>query len=223
VLSNALPDAAQATSFVTAIVTGRCQLDADDHELTNKPYLSSFKKYADEEPTSADRNALNIDLYSASDRAAAVLWGSLVDRAVERLIRTAMRPKGVDDIFDHNGPCGSFSNKIQIAYALELFGTKTRHDLNLIRTLRNGFAHSRKPMRFTTPVVRKICDRLMFPDFPNVTLSFEMLDKTPKRKLPNASDKKHPRTRYFTTCNEIARRIWYVRGGSGDEDLNELP
>ncbi len=149
--------------------------------MADKPYLSDFKKFADEAPTNAHRRAQEVELYSASDRAAAVLLASLLERSLETLLRTVMRPNGINDIFDYNGPCGGFSTKTQMAYALSLIGKKTRHDLNLVRVLRNGFAHSRRPMKFTAPAVQRMCARLLFPDFPNVFLNFDMLNKTDLR------------------------------------------
>jgi hypothetical protein len=129
----------------------------NEDDLSGKAYITALKNYGKGEPTNADIRALNVEIYSATDRAAAVLLGSLAERAVERLLRRKMRHQGVESLFDFHGPCGAFSDKIQIAYAFELIGPKTKHDLDLIRLLRNEFAHTRMPMRFTTPVVREVC------------------------------------------------------------------
>jgi hypothetical protein len=69
-------------------------------------------------------------------------------------------------LFEFEGALGTFSSKIVVAYALRLIGPVTRADLDLIRFLRNEFAHSRIPFGFTTPEVRAVCDRFKIVDLP---------------------------------------------------------
>jgi hypothetical protein len=163
------------------------------------------------------------ELYAGPDRAAGVVLASMVERSLGHLLRLRMRPEGIGDLFDHEGLLGTFGAKAQMCYALQLIGPKTRHDLTIIRVLRNQFAHSRKPIKFTTAVVKTACRHLMLPDEEGVFLSFNMLQKTPMRRLRAASNKNHPRTRYFTACNEIAQRIYFIRGGAQALPVNQLP
>lgn len=44
-------------------------------------------------------------------------------------------------LFRHNGPLSTFSARLDMAFALYLIGEKTRHDLDIIRDIRNDFAH----------------------------------------------------------------------------------
>lgn len=191
--------------------------------MSQPTFLRNLKRFGSEEPTTKDIRALEAELYSGPDRTAGVVLASLVERSLGRLLRSSMRSDGVEDLFEPEGLMGTFSAKIKIAYALNLIGPTTRHDLNIIRSLRNQFAHSRRPIRFTTPVVRIACQHLSIPDLPGVTLSFRMLEKTPRNKLRAAADKSHPRTRFFTSCNEIAQRIYLVRTDDKNDALNQLP
>lgn len=191
--------------------------------MSDPGYLRNLRKFGAGEPTKENITALERELYSGPDRAAAVVLASLVERSLGHLLRLSMREEGIGDIFDSDGLLGSFGAKIQICYALKLIGPTTRHDLTIIRVLRNQFAHSRKPIRFSTDVVKTACQHLSIPDLPGVTLSFSMVDKTPRRRLKAAIDKDHPRTRFFTACNEIARRIYFVRTGDKNDPINQLP
>jgi hypothetical protein len=190
--------------------------------MTDPRYLQELKKYGSGEPTEADIEALEAELYDGPDRGAAVVLGSLVERALERLLWNNMRKEGISELFKYGAPLGDFGSKVQIAYAFKLFGAETRKDLNIIRNLRNQFAHSRMPIAFTTPVVQACCDELVYPDAPGVTLSFKMINTVSEQRFEQASDKHHPRTRYFTSCNEIAQRIYFIRGGDNVLPINQL-
>lgn len=186
-------------------------------------YLTELKKYGSGDPTKDDIQALDNELYNGPDRAAAVVLGALVERSLAKLLRGRMREDGVEDIFKPAGLLGDFGAKINLGYALKLFGPQTRKDLNIIRHLRNQFAHSRKPIEFMTPVVKRCCDELTLPEEPGVHISFDYLNKVSDELLVHARNKNHPRTRFFISCNEIAQRIYFIRGGDPNDPRNELP
>jgi hypothetical protein len=60
------------------------------------------------------------------------------------------------DLFEGTAPLATFSAKIKIAYAMGIIGKLTRHDLEQIRALRNGFAHSTRRLTFDLPGVVSI-------------------------------------------------------------------
>ena len=85
-----------------------------------------------------------------------------LDDALEACIRAAFRPdQGMaDELFRPDGPLGSFSARIKLAYLLDLIEPTARKDLDCIRRIRNDFAHGRGDLRFTTPSVRDRCRQL---------------------------------------------------------------
>lgn len=191
--------------------------------MSEPTHIRNLKKYGSGDPTQQNIRAVEAEMYSGPDRGAALVLGALAERALEKLLRRGMRDSGVNELFDFGAPIGTFYAKIQVAFAFRLLGQTTRHDLNLIRHVRNQFAHSRQPIRFTTPEVRAVCDQFRLPDLPGVHLSFRMLNAVSHRRLRAASDSTHPRTRYFTACNEIAQRIYFIRTGDEADPLNQLP
>jgi hypothetical protein len=133
-------------------------------------YLETFKQYAKSLPSGEDRDVMEMEYYAEGDRACAILQAIWTELIVERTLRARLRFEGAAQIFDVNGPISTFSDKIIMAYGMGIFGKKTRHDLNLIRHLRNGSAHCRLPLRFNTPEVKLVCDHLLLPDIDSLAL-----------------------------------------------------
>jgi DNA-binding MltR family transcriptional regulator len=79
-----------------------------------------------------------------SERAAVVMGIALTDECLEptivKLLRTAKSKN--DDLFDPDRPIGSFSAKIKLAYRLGLIDDEFCSALNMLRKIRNDFAHS---------------------------------------------------------------------------------
>jgi hypothetical protein len=207
----------RAISFSSGGVSGGAS------NMSDPTYLTELKKYGAGDPTRDDIEALEIELYAGPDRAAAVVLGALAENSLAKLIRNKMRADGIEELFKPSGLLGDFAAKIQIGYALQLFGAQTRKDLNIIRHLRNQFAHSRMPIEFVTPVVKRCCDELTYPSLPEVHIPFNYLNKVSDYRLKEAADKSHPRTRYFISVNEIAQRIYFIRGEDDKDPRNNLP
>jgi hypothetical protein len=166
-------------------------------------YLVAFKGYTRSNPTPDQRPEMEREFYADSDRACGILQASWVELMVERTIRGRLRAEGASDIFDANGPLGTFSNKIMMAYSLGLFGRQTRHDLGLIRNMRNGFAHCQRPLRFQAPEIKGVCDNLALPDIDQVRAVPLFLYDREVEGGGQWHDKDHPRERYVICCYSI--------------------
>ena len=183
--------------------------------MAEKPaYLRKFRDLAKSDPKFEDVEALEAELYTlGNDRATAVLFGSFVDTSLERLLASKMRQDLSSEmrgnLFGPNGPLGTFSSKIALAYALKLVGPISHGDLELIRELRNQFAHSRMSFTFETPAVREVIARFRIPDQPKVFVPIRYLErfKDPAEREA-AADIKAPRTRFIVACHELAKRIF---------------
>jgi hypothetical protein len=192
--------------------------------------VRAFKSLADADPVNTDLSAIESELYrSGSDRAIAVMFGSYVETGLKRYLLSKLRDdldsNDRSKLFDFVGPLGDFASKITIAYAFTLIGPVTRSDLEIIRQLRNGFAHSRVSFNFDTPAVRAVCEHFQIVDQVGSDIPFNYLDKVPDGDVANAADKTHPKTRFVITCHNIAYRFhlatsWphLVRSPSQDDD-----
>jgi hypothetical protein len=97
-----------------------------------------------------------------SDRGCALVAAAWVDDALEECIRAGLRPeqKIADDLFEPLGLLGSFGARIKIAYMFGLIERYEYHDLEVIRRIRNDFAHVRQNLRFTTQHIKERCNDL---------------------------------------------------------------
>ncbi|WP_422373297.1 MltR family transcriptional regulator [Hoeflea sp.] len=103
----------------------------------------------------------------SDDRAAAIIVSTHLEDDLKEFILSKMVPltqSEIGEIFIGDSPISTFSAKINLAYALGLIGKQARHDLSLIRHIRNTFAHSRKPISFATNEVADTCKHLTLLD-----------------------------------------------------------
>src|SRR5262245_17334844 len=127
-------------------------------------YNSLFDEIAGE-----SRSLLN-DIAASTDRAAVITAAAVLDDLLKLILRARMLKdeKVVDETLD--GEIFSFAVRIDICYGLGLISDKERHDLHIIRKVRNTCAHSRKPVTFEDPSVR---DR-----WRNLTLASEFWNRS---------------------------------------------
>ena len=84
----------------------------------------------------------------------AILGCVIVEHDLDVLLRR--RFKRNDDetwksLQDEKGPLQTFYSKIVLGYAFKIYDEKVVKDLNIIRTIRNAFAHSRMLLNFEHP------------------------------------------------------------------------
>lgn len=163
---------------------------------------------------------------SGSHRATAVLWGSFVETNLEKYIASKMRPDLKSDdrkqLFDYEGAVGTFASKIIVAYALTFIGPITRFDLNLIRILRNEFAHSRVPFNFESREARAVCDQLKLVDLPGSLSPFDPFDRSSRDGMEYAQDMTHPKTRFIYSCHNASYRMYVIREGVPRDRFTDL-
>jgi hypothetical protein len=118
---------------------------------------------------------LSHELIRATDRAFVIVWCAVVEDNLRLWLVKNMRHLSSDDedkLFSGYGPLSSFSARIGVAFAFSLIGEKTKYKLNIIREIRNSFAHTGAPLSFGTPEVINVCrllDLSCLPDDPEQT------------------------------------------------------
>jgi DNA-binding MltR family transcriptional regulator len=97
-----------------------------------------------------------------TDRGCALVAAAWVDDALAAYVRAVLRPEQqlADQLFQSEGPLGTFSSHIKIAYMLGLIEQYEYKDLEIIRSIRNEFAHVRQNLRFTTQHIKARCNNL---------------------------------------------------------------
>jgi DNA-binding MltR family transcriptional regulator len=95
-----------------------------------------------------------------SDRGCVIFGTSRLEDDLEALLRACCLDdadavkKIVDPLFQGFAPFSSFFAKIQVSYAMGLISEETYTTLNLIRKIRNDFAHERNAVSFQSPKYR---------------------------------------------------------------------
>lgn len=109
----------------------------------------------------SDASRLAEDLEKETDRGAALLGAAFLDDVLDALLTAAFvdEPDVVGRLMGGGRPLESFGARAHLAYAMGLLGIDVYADINVIREIRNDFAH-RKPMSFKAPGVREKCQRL---------------------------------------------------------------
>lgn len=82
-------------------------------------------------------------LIRESERAAVVLAAARIDVDLERILKHVLHrhPGGTDSLFDSDRALGTFSAKIALAHRLGLIDEDFEHSLQMLRRIRNDFAH----------------------------------------------------------------------------------
>ncbi|CAG1770873.1 hypothetical protein BAC2_01338 [uncultured bacterium] len=95
--------------------------------------------------SASDWNAVLANEFAKeSDRAAVILTSAILERVLESLLCKRLAPPSdhPDELFQGRGPASGLSAKIAFAYRLGLISSGFRRDLDLIRRIRNEFAHN---------------------------------------------------------------------------------
>jgi DNA-binding MltR family transcriptional regulator len=100
------------------------------------------------------------------DRACALILTANLDNRIRELLvahfveMTSVQQK---DLFEGAGALSTLSSRVRISYACGLLSDDEVHDLNLIRKIRNYFAHKEHGWSFSTSTVSKLCGSLKIP------------------------------------------------------------
>jgi len=101
-----------------------------------------------------------------SDRGLALVAAEFFDLTLERLLLARFassfkkQPKLIKPLFEGFGPLSTFSSKISVSYAIDLLQNWMASDLDLIRRIRNEFAHSLEAKTFRDPTVSRMVGQL---------------------------------------------------------------
>lgn len=108
-----------------------------------------------------------VSLEKESDRAVALIVAAWVDDALSEAIKRWLvdDKKAIEAIFQHDSALGSFSSRITLGYLIRRYSKAIHDNLHTIRSIRNDFAHSREPLRFSDQSVKARCDNLLLKFF----------------------------------------------------------
>jgi hypothetical protein len=102
------------------------------------------------------------EFHAGSDRVAAIMGAALIENNLVSAISAALEDSSNRNalFYDQGAPFGTLKAKIVAGRALGLFNDKVTADLDVIREIRNQFAHSLLSIDFEHPLISAACDRL---------------------------------------------------------------
>ena len=92
-------------------------------------------------------------LLDESERASVILAAARLDVDLERLLKHVLHhhPGGSDPLFEGDRMLGTFSAKIAFAHRLGLIAPEFEHALQMVRKIRNDFAHQLESEQLNSP------------------------------------------------------------------------
>jgi hypothetical protein len=165
--------AAEAEEFFARLEEAQARFDKA-RSIGRPKAVESLRRRLSQRPDIADLWGMIRDFHgdeppdwvSHEDRAGVLLIGSALDQALESAILThciELDREGVRLLFgggDHE-PLSS-ATKVRLGYALGIYGEKSRKDLDLMRVIRNTFAHSKSHIDFDDLDIVAACANLTF-------------------------------------------------------------
>jgi hypothetical protein len=92
-------------------------------------------------------------------RGAAIIMCANVETALDAALQSMLFLDETSTLLDGEDQFSSLAKKIELGYALRIYGLQTRANLTTMRHLRNAFAHAKIPLTFDTPEVDAVCQQ----------------------------------------------------------------
>jgi hypothetical protein len=102
------------------------------------------------------------EFQAETDRGAALVGAALIDSRLERLLCSHfLEPRIAEDLVTSgNAPLGTFSSRIKASFALGLITELEFREAEIIRRVRNEFAHSVHGVAFSSQRISDLCCNL---------------------------------------------------------------
>lgn len=111
------------------------------------------------------------EVHGANPRSMAIMGAAALEQTLVGLLEAQF----VDDpdarnellraLYDSNAMLSTFANKTVLCYLLGLITKEQKDHLDIIRRIRNVFAHRVKPLRFDHVLIKTECERLTLSSF----------------------------------------------------------
>jgi hypothetical protein len=107
-------------------------------------------------------SAFLAEFQKETDRGAALVGAALIDTRLEAVLRSHfLEIKAVEELMEGgNAPLGTLSSRIKMAYALGLITELEFSECEIIRRVRNDFAHGVHGLTFRDQKLSALCNNL---------------------------------------------------------------
>jgi hypothetical protein len=128
--------------------------------MTKSKSLSAHISRRD--PNEEEFDAAIEEFHNGTDRVAGIMGAALVENNLIKAIKSALEDsEDLGALFhEESAPFGTFKARTVAGKALGLFGKEVADDLDLIRDIRNQFAHALLSLTFENEHIRRRCAKL---------------------------------------------------------------
>ncbi|MGL5693198.1 MAG: MltR family transcriptional regulator, partial [Peptostreptococcaceae bacterium] len=109
--------------------------------------------------------AINKEIDEGSDRAVGILCGSILEEQLKKILKTFLVKdiKVEKEFLGGKGAISTFESRIIACYSMGLIDDTEYKNLEIMRKIRNKFAHSFEPIDFNNQAVKDLCNNLKVP------------------------------------------------------------
>lgn len=111
----------------------------------------AFKDYLKEKPNDEEVESAFLEMLKDGPRGCILSASSFIEDVLRGAVAHRfghLREVELKELFSGFGPLSSFSSMIKVGYAMGVIGPKSRHDLEVLRELRNAAAHTTRMLSF---------------------------------------------------------------------------
>jgi hypothetical protein len=117
-------------------------------------------------PTHAEADAVYEAFRHGVPMVCAILGQALIEHELEKTLRQKFKLKD-DNTWDRltgeNGPLATFNQKVICGYAFGIYNDVTRHNLTILKDIRNAFAHSKRIISFDEVGIKRCLNSTRLP------------------------------------------------------------
>jgi hypothetical protein len=158
-----------------------------------------------------DEREAHREIEESHDRAAAVVAAAFVEDRLATALKARLHQDETitDNMFRSSGPLGTFKAKIDLAYLVGLCSKQAHSDLEIIRRIRNEFAHELTTKTFENQRVKDLTTNFELIKTRRMTLRSpdDATDTAPISVFPRIDEPITARDSYIMTCQML---IWVL-------------
>lgn len=184
-------------------------------EPSYKALTSGLRTLSRKWPNAEQLSGMFDALEQQDDRNSAIIAASGVEVMLRMAIQIQLAsrtPEEFDFLFGENGPFGGFGQKVHTSYGMGIIGIQTKKLLQIIRLVRNTFAHFWGRIDFETKEISDACLILTPFDIFQVSSIKPEYGRTLTAK-----------SAYLTSCTLIALNLLKHVRQSGSSEPYTLP
>lgn len=149
--------------------------------------MAAENKIPELETISKESDHLFKMINHGSHMACVLIAGSYLDKCLAAMLkRRIAKCKETNELLAPNGSLSTFSARITMAFVLGLITKITHDNLNVVRKIRNHFAHHHLDMTFADLGVQSLCHGLQLPKTSLPSLSDEEREKSIDEQIDHA-------------------------------------